>query len=334
MLSNWNYKIRVILCFLLFISFMFFLGMNNSIELFKKKMDILLNSKTRPLNFGILRPFEDFAVKDINILAPDFVWAINGSYQNRRQYLNMIKLLRNKNPKAILGRYNSATTTNPSTKNKIPVRYPLEICPKEWFLYTNEKKRVPWKNDDDRFYLDIRKDCVRKAVIDLAIKRCLQDGLDSINFDNCQYNVQLKNFPLKQEQWDPAIRDFFKEAGQAAHENGLLCIMNIGTAGPKIPEAIHDLIDYVDGMVFETSFHPTVIERKQLDREIDAYEWALKRGKLIFLIPRAGTLEAETFALKKVRHLNNIKEGRIFVTIEKFRDKNGKRIVHNNPLYR
>ena len=67
---------------------------------------------------------------------------------------------------------------------------------------------------------------------------------------------------------------------------------------------------------------------------VDAYKWALEQGKMIFLIPRGLTLEAESFALKKVRPLDSIRQGRIFVTYSKDSSKGGKRFIHDNPLYR
>lgn len=147
-------------------------------------------------------------------------------------------------------------------------------------------------------------------------------------------SVLPKRLPISIEEWNEAMRAFYKEAGYEARKNNLLCVVNVSFWAFKILQGVRAVIPHVDGLMLETSFHPKVIAEGKLQDELDAYKWALEQGKMIFLIPRGLTLEAESFALKKVRPLDNIRQGRIFVTIGKNLDKGEERFVHDNPLYR
>jgi hypothetical protein len=283
------------------------------------------SSAQRPLNFAIFRSQKDFdwmANPELkHLFAPDFVWNIN-VFKTRDEYCKMIKLLRERNPNAILGRYNSATCAKLASKDSIvPVTFPLEKCKESWLLHQSTGERVPYLkreagtnsyNEDGRYFLDMRKIEVRSAVIEEMISRALNDGLNATCYDNLYWDVVPNNFPVTIEEWNNAMLSFYKEAGSKARQNGLLCVVNIAVPGPKIPQAVHAIASHVDGMMFETSFHPWVIENGKLQDELDAYDWALHYGKMIFLIPRGQTLNAENFALQKIRPLDKIRYGRFF----------------------
>lgn len=302
----------------------------------------------RPLNFAVGRLQEDFKwandPKLKRIFAPDFVWMVN-VFHKREKYFEMIELLRQRNPRAIIGRYNAACLAQESRyESIIPIFYPLEKCPEGWLLHSPEGKRVPYLDrigDTDEYkengyFLDMRKKEVRSAVIQEMIARTLNDGLDATCYDICYWDVVPSHHPIPIDEWNnEAMLPFYKEAGYEAKKNGLLCVVNVAVPSWKIPGAVRAIVPYVDGLMLETSFHPKVIKDGILQKELDAYKWALEQGKMIFLIPRGLTLEAESFALKKVRPLDSIRQGRIFVTIGKEHiSKGGKRFIHDNPLYR
>jgi len=304
-------------------------------------------AERRPLNFTGSRREVDFewandpALK--NVFVSDFVWSIN-VFRTRKRYFEMIELLRQRNPRAIIGRYNSATCAKLSSRDSIiPVAYPLEKCSENWLLHTETGRRVPYMKrikgtkkyrEDGRYFLDMRKPEVRTAVIREMVARALNDGLDATCYDNCYWDVVPRYLPVSVEEWNKAMLVFYKEAGYEAKKNGLLCVVNVAIPAFKIPGGVRAIIPHVDGLMLETSFHPLVIERGKLQEELDAYKWALEQSKMIFLIPRRQTLEAESFALKKVRPLDNIRQGRIFVTIGRNLDRGEERFIHDNPLYR
>lgn len=316
----------------------------------KQRYDSVLSSgpvvERRPLNFATMRTQEDFKWADDpklkRIFAPDFVWIVN-VFHKREKYFEMIELLRQRNPRAIIGRYNAASTAKESRFDSIiPIFYPLEKCPENWLLHTPDGKRVPYlkrkkgtkQYRENGYFLDMRKGEVRSAIIQEMITRALNDGLDATCYDICYWDVVPGLLPVSIEEWNKAMLAFYEEAGYEAKKHNLLCIVNVAIPSWKIPGGVRAIIPHVDGLMLETSFHPKVIKDGILQKELDAYKWALEQGKMIFLIPRGLTLEAESFALKKVRPLDNIRQGRIFVTIGKDISKGEKRFIHDNPLYR
>lgn len=299
--------------------------------------------QNRPLNFGVIRNERDFVIADNpnlkKVFAPDFVWNIN-SFSSRSKYEDMISLLRKNNRKPILCRYNSATTAKLlSNQGLIPYAFPLEKCKKDWLLRDKDGFAVPYRKrikgttsytTDGRYYLDLRKTVVREAVINEMVSRALEDGLDATSYDNCHYNIALRGFPIPVDEWNETMISFFKEATYVAKENGLLCFFNVGGPASNIPETLYEIADFADGWLFETAFHPEIIKNNKLDEEIKAYSWALKKGKIILLVPKGRTIKDEEFALKIARKINVFEQGRIFVTQEII---DGTRKIHNNDFY-
>ena len=157
----------------------------------KRGYDSVLSSgpvvERRPLNFAVSRYEIDFEwANDPNlkhIFAPDFVWIVN-IFSNREKYFEMIELLRQRNPKVIIGRYNSATCAR-LRDSIIPVCYPLDGCPENWLLhYPETGERVRYIKHQtgvktQRYILDMRKPEVRTSVLKEMVARVLNDGLDA-----------------------------------------------------------------------------------------------------------------------------------------------------------
>jgi len=310
----------------------------------KRGYDSVLSSgpvvERRPLNFATSRVEKDFEwandPKLKHIFAPDFVWIVN-VFSTREKYFEMIELLRQRNPKAIIGRYNSAICAI-QKDSIIPICYPLEGCPEDWLLHDPNGKRVQWIKGSGqitpKYILDMRKPEVRTAVIREMVARTLNDGLDATCYDNCTWDVVARWMPVSVEEWNKAMLAFYKEAGYEARKNNLLCVVNVSFWAFKIPEGVPVVIPHVDGLMLETSIHPKVVAEGKLQDELDAYKWALEQGKMIFLIPRGRTLEWESFALEKVRPLDKIRQGRIFVSKGRNRGEGEDGFFHDNPLYR
>lgn len=191
--------------------------------------------------------------------------------------------------RAIIGRYNSATCAKLSSRDSIvPVAYPLEKYPEDWLLHTANRRRVPYLKrisgtrkyrEDGRYFLDLRRPWVRKAVIQEMIIRALNDGLDATCYENCTYDVVIRGLSVSIEEWNKAIMVFFDKAGYEAKKHNLLCVVNVSISAFKIPGTIRAVIPRDDGLVLETSFHPKVISEGKLQTELDAYKWALEGAR-------------------------------------------------------
>jgi hypothetical protein len=236
----------------------------------------------------------------------------------------MTAALRKQNPGTILGSYASACTTLPSGKDTFPpAKLPFEQCKPEWLLRDKNGKTVTYGNEVDRYLLDMRLPEVRQAVIQLAIVRAQYNGLDALCFDNCYWGGVLgTTFAVSASEWTAAFMQFYQEAGQAAHDADLLCIINVATTADKIADAFRAIAPFVDGMMSEMAFHPVMRSPSDLARELTGYEDLLKQGKIVALIPRYK--EDERFALTAIRPLAE-QYRNIYVTA------GGP--VHDEPLY-
>jgi hypothetical protein len=254
------------------------------------------------LHFGGQRNQSSFNMLNDPVLkmyfAPDFVWHIT-TFKKNAEFDRMIFLLRQLNPQTIIGYYHSACTTEPSRQDfNPPTKIPLEEVKSDWFLTDNNGKRVTWPGTTNRYYLDIRKQEVRQAIISLAIARTKYYRLDSVNYDNCYWGYGIAD--ISKEDWTAGFMEFYKEAGEAAHENDLLCIINVATRADLIDDAFNAMAPYVDGMMTETAFHPNIrTSPHALRAELQGYEDMVKQGKKVFLFPRYE--EDLEFTLKSIR---------------------------------
>jgi hypothetical protein len=257
------------------------------------------------------------------MFAPDFVWDIR-VFKDHDEFLRMTAALRAQNPKTILGSYASACTTLPAGKDTYPpAKLPFEQCKPEWLLRDKEGKTVAYGKDEDRFFLDMRQPAVRDAVIGLAVARARYNGLDALCFDNCYWATQpAPNFPVSAAEWTDAFSKFYQEAGKAAKEAKLRCVVNVATTADKIADAFRAIAPFADGLMTEMAFHPNMRSPENLAKELKAYEDALKQGKIVLLIPRYK--EDEKFALTQIQPLAR-QYGKIYVTAAG--------PVHDEPLY-
>ncbi len=255
--------------------------------------------------------------------APNFVWDIR-VFKDQSEFLKMTSAMRNRNPKAILGSYASACLAMPSaTDTYPPAKVPLEQCKAEWLLRDQEGRTVGYPGSEDRLFLDIRQSEVRETVIGLAVTRAKYNGLDAVCYDNCYWDIQpYPKFPVSAKEWTDAFMKFYQEAGKAAKEAKLKCVVNVATRADRIPEAFRRIAPSVDGLMSEMAFHPAMRSSSDLTRELAGYEDALKQGKIVLLIPRYR--EDEKFALIQIRPLAD-QYGNIYVTAAG--------PVHHEPLY-
>lgn len=250
----------------------------NSAETSKKLFmfaGIRNQSHFRVLEFTELRP----------LFAPDFVWHVTG-FRSEEERLRMVRLLRYFNKNIIIGYYHSACTTLPPEEDyEQPSKMPNEHVQNDWILKHADGKPVTWPDTKNRFFLDLRKDQVRQAMIALAISRAKHYGYDALSFDNCYwgYGVPASTGEVvSAEDWTKAFMKFYDEASKAAHENGLKCVVNVAT--PSVWQAFEAISPYVDGIMTEMPFHENVVKAGNVDRELAAYEKAAKEGTMVLLM--------------------------------------------------
>lgn len=274
-------------------------------------------------NRASVRLLKDPKLKDY--FAPNFVWDIR-VFQDRDEFFRMTQALRAANPQAILGSYTSGFYALSAKKDTYPpAKLPLEECQTNWLLRAEPKGEFLTAGEEqDRFCLDMRLGEVRAAVISTAVRRALENGLDSICFDNCYWGVTPRqNFVVPVREWTAAYMAFFAEAGSAAHEAGLLCVVNVATTAPGIPRAFRAIAPHVDGIMSEMAFHRQTRTPEALYAELKGYEDVLKQGKIVLVVPRYK--EDEQFGLLAIRPLAR-KYGRIYLATAG--------PVHYEPLYR
>ena len=261
--------------------------------------------------------------KSAKHLASNFVWHLS-SFKDQAEFLKMTSTLRRINPVIVLGSYASACTTLPASEDIFPpTKVPLEQCKPEWFLRDKDNNLIIWGEQERRYWLDMRRQDVRKAVITLAIERCKYNGLDAVCFDNCYWGLPNKKAPVSKQEWTAAFMKFFEEAGKAAHREGLKCVVNVATHVRDIPGAFVAIAPYVDGIMTEMAFHPQARTPEMLHRELKAYESVLKQDKIVLVLTRQ---EDEQFGLLAIWPLAS-KYGKIFLSA-----RGGTRGRHE-PLY-
>ena len=134
------------------------------------------SAKSGFINFGGKRNrFHFKLLKDPKLskyFAPDFIWDVS-NFEDRAEFMRMTAALRKANPATIIGSYASACTTMPEKKDAYPPsKMPLSRCPSVWLLRSKDKKDfVTWPKIKNRYFLDMRRPDVRKAMIDLAVAR-------------------------------------------------------------------------------------------------------------------------------------------------------------------
>jgi hypothetical protein len=227
-----------------------------------------------------------------------------------------------------LGYYFSACTTLPAAKDPMGDYYQqtkvhFEDIPSTWLLKNAKGEYIPWPKTTDRYFLDMRQEQVRNAVVAQAVSLAKQYGYDALSFDNCYWGLTpLADFPVSRVEWTEAFMNFYQEVGIAAKEANLKCIINVATSADKIADAFRAISPYVDGMMSEMAFHPNVRSTEYLERELAGYEDILKLGKSVYLIPRYA--EDEQFALTAIQPLA-LRYRNIYVT--------ARGTVHHEPLY-
>lgn len=253
--------------------------------------ELPLTSSSKLFMFVALRTQACFKILEYPqlrpLFAPDFIWHVTG-FRNEGQWERMMRLLRQHNKNIIIGYYHSACTTIPAAKDyQQPNKMPNEQVPNNWILKYADGKPVTWPDTKDRYYLDLRKSEARQAMISLAVARTKHYGYDAISFDNCYWGMgvpAVTGHVVSAEQWTEAFLKFYQEAGKAAHENNLKCIVNVAMRANEIPDGFEAIAPYVDGIMTEMPFHETVVKAGLVQRELAAYEKVLKNGTMVFLL--------------------------------------------------
>lgn len=234
-----------------------------------------------------------------NYFAPNFVWDVK-NFNDKEEFDRMTGLLRETNSNIILGYYMSACTTLNSSQDSFPPsRIPLEQCQPGWLLLKYNDEPLTWPNQEGRYFLDMRKAEVRSAVINRAIAQAQHYNLDALCFDNCYWGYG--NEVVSKEEWTSAFMSFYQEAGIAASENDLLCVVNVATLSDEIADAFRTIAPYVDGLMTEMAFHPTVRSSVAVQAELQGYEDVLIQGKMVFLFPYSNN--DLDFALRRIQPL-------------------------------
>ena len=234
--------------------------------------------------------------------APNFIWHLS-SFKSQAEFQKMMKLLRETNPKTVIGCYSSACTTVLAKDDLYPpTTIPLEQCKPDWLLRDKKGGLLTWGKDKKRFIFDMRRKDIREMIISLAIARAKYYGFDALCFDNCYWGYVNPKASVSVEEWTNSFMQFYNEAGKSAHDANLLCVVNVATNRVSlIPDAFRAIAPYVDGLMTETPLHPNLRQKKKVDKELKAYEDVLKQNKIVLLIQRKS--EEGKRSLKIIRPL-------------------------------
>jgi hypothetical protein len=171
-----------------------------------------------------------------------------------------------------------------------------------------------------------------------AIEEAYLYGGNAVGLDNFYWGCvpmygkdPERKFPIAWQDWTAAFVEYAREAGILCHRNRLKLIVNIGVPQKEIGAACADFSPYVDGLMTEMAFHPEVRNSSALlEAELAGYEYYLKNGNQIYLVPFTSPpetpLESENYVLRKIKPLFT-KYGNIHVC-----GLHGSKIVAN-PLY-
>jgi len=283
--------------------------------------------RPRSMKFGGNRNRSHFKLledpKLAKYFAPDFVWHLS-SFRDRDEFLRMTSTLRKINPNTILGSYASPLYALSAEDDLYPPAHlPLSQCPKNWLL-RNKDGTVRVVGEEKHLYcLDVRQKEVRQAVITLAVERAKHNRLDALCFDNCYWGRAPRlDFPVSVDEWTQAYMKFYEEAGKAARQAGLKCVVNVATYPSQIPDAFLAIAAHVDGLMTELAFYPNIRTPERLIRELKGYEQLLKQGKIVLV--GVSERKDEQFALLAVWPLAR-KYGNIYVSV--------RGLVQDEPLY-
>lgn len=235
----------------------------------------------RMLEYAELRP----------LFAPDFVWTVS-SFRSEEDFSRMMRLLRQYNPETTIGYYFSACTIYEPDRGRIPDRLmtvPPSQVPNEWLIRDKNGRRITWPNQENRFVLDLRKEEVRQAIISLAITLAKHYGYDALSFDNCYWGYGMpvgagSSTVVSAKDWTEAFMKFYEEAGKAARENELKCIVNVAARANDIPAAFEAISPFVDGIMTEMPFHENIVKAGLAQRELAAYAKVAKEGTSVYLL--------------------------------------------------
>lgn len=187
-----------------------------------------------------------------------------------------------KNGVEYLGCYYSATTSY--IPSNIGGSYPEGAIPPtkikyDWILRDKENNPVIWSNDKDRWFLDIGKSEVQRAIINRAFDQARAANTDGVFFDNLSYKFWAPNGQTL-EQWSKKTLEFLKYAREYSNKYLMKVVINTSTE----PQNWKDLEQYVDGISYEMAVHPNRLKNKELyERELASYEDLIKLRKSIFL---------------------------------------------------
>lgn len=248
-----------------------------------------------------------------DLFAPSFCWDLNFHY-DVEEINQMINELRSTNNTIDIAYYHSACTSLYEADDKWPNPTKIhneDVLNYNWYVNwgnpSNENDRVEWPTVSSRFFLDMTRQDVREEIITTAIERASIFGCDAIGFDNCYWgqtpfgkDASGENFPISWQDWHDGFLSFYEEAYNLCQQNNLLVIFNIAANALEIPDMVRTVTPICDGIMTEMPFHLSLRNEEDILNEKQAYEFALKNNKRIYLFPDASE---EDFTLKVVKRL-------------------------------
>ncbi len=214
-----------------------------------------------------------------------FTWFTKGtSAANLRDYRALIKRQRENGVKFIGYAY-SATTAAPPKPKGHSKEFPEAALPSEgikysWVVRYARGRPLTWKNQKNRFFLDVGIRQVQDAVLNRVISNAKHLGCNALYLDNWYYN-NWSPPDMSVDEWTKKCVSFILRARELTERNNLKLVVNTSSPPKNWPEfAMH-----VDGISYELPAHPEIVKRKSgLKRELDSYERVMALGKSIFLI--------------------------------------------------
>lgn len=213
-----------------------------------------------------------------------FTWYVKMvTGENKAECLKSVAFLRKNGVKYIGCPYSSTTAAlrnPPGHRRYYPeLAIPPEAINYSWIVRDSKDQLVTWKDQKNRYFLDVGKKEVQDAILNRVIKNAKEIGADFLFLDNWHYQYWAPK-DMSKDEWTEKCMSLLKRARELTRKNGLKLVVNTPTPPPRWPE----FASYLDGISYELPAHPArVIRKDYYELELSNYEKVMQMGKSIFL---------------------------------------------------
>jgi len=205
------------------------------------------------------------------------------SAKNLQEYRKLINKQRENGVKFIGYAYSSTTSAPPRpighSKHFPESAIPPEAIEYSWIVRDAKGGLVTWKEQKNRYFLDVGKKEVQDAVLVRAIGNAKSLGCNVLFLDNWYYKYWSPP-DMSRVEWTQKCMAHLKRARELTIQNNLKLVVNTPTPPKYWPE----FAAHLDGISYELPAHPSrLVSRGRYELELSGYEKVIAMGKSIFL---------------------------------------------------